>query len=106
MMRSFHYAAQTPLLLEELGPDPLVLARLDPWAERWATDVSRAFLHGYRDALAGSALRQAPGAGPGPLLDAALVEKALYELRYELDHRPHWARIPVRGLRRLCGTEP
>jgi maltose alpha-D-glucosyltransferase/alpha-amylase len=32
------------------------------------------------------------------LLDVMLIEKALYELRYELNNRPSWARIPVRGL--------
>ena len=35
------------------------------------------------------------------LLDTMLIEKALYELRYELDNRPGWVRIPLRGLRRL-----
>jgi maltose alpha-D-glucosyltransferase/alpha-amylase len=36
------------------------------------------------------------------LLDAMLIEKALYELRYELDHRPDWVRIPIQGLAELA----
>jgi len=83
MMRSFHYAAE--------------MAKADP---DWVPEVSDAYLQGYMET---------PGVGAAPfmartadetrlLLDVMLIEKALYELRYELNNRPAWARIPVRGL--------
>jgi predicted trehalose synthase len=37
------------------------------------------------------------------LLDLFLLDKALYELNYELNNRPEWARIPLRGLSELLG---
>ena len=37
------------------------------------------------------------------LLDVYLLEKALYELRYELNNRPEWARIPLHGIQKLLG---
>ena len=39
-------------------------------------------------------------------LDAHLIEKALYEIRYELDHRPDWVGIPIAGLKRLLQADP
>jgi len=38
-------------------------------------------------------------------LDAHLIEKALYEIRYELDHRPDWVGIPIAGLKRLLQAD-
>jgi Uncharacterized protein, probably involved in trehalose biosynthesis len=38
------------------------------------------------------------------LLDAHLLEKVVYEVSYELNHRPDWVRIPVRGLREILET--
>ena len=46
-------------------------------------------------------LRDGPEAARNANLDAMLIEKALYETRYELDNRPPWVRIPLRGLTRL-----
>ena len=46
---------------------------------------------------------------PGPaqeLLEAYLLEKALYEVLYELDHRPAWLRIPIDGILALCSQIP
>jgi trehalose synthase-fused probable maltokinase len=57
---------------------------------------SEAFLGGWRKAVAGSALASEA------LLPIYLLEKAFYELRYELRHRPDWVQIPVRGLVDLC----
>ena len=39
------------------------------------------------------------------MLDAYLIEKALYELSYELNNRPDWVHIPLRGIRQLMGVE-
>jgi predicted trehalose synthase len=86
MLRSFTYAAEAAEV--EFG-------------EEWAERASTAFLRAYWEA-AGSAPFASPKAEErNLLLDTMLIEKALYELRYELDNRPGWARIPLRGLRRL-----
>ena len=42
-----------------------------------------------------------PGAGFSALLRAFVMDKALYELCYELNHRPEWVRIPLTGIRKL-----
>jgi trehalose synthase-fused probable maltokinase len=55
-----------------------------------------AFLAGWRNAVAGTLLADES------LLPIFLLEKAFYELRYELRHRPDWARIPIQGLIELC----
>ena len=63
--------------------------------ERAATGV---FLAGYKAAATGLASVPQQESAFDQLLDLFLIEKALYEMRYELDSRPQWASIPIRGL--------
>jgi maltose alpha-D-glucosyltransferase/alpha-amylase len=96
MLRSFHYAAQAALRTDGLTPEGLV--RLQPWARFWVDSVSIAFMRGYlATAGAASFVPQAP-ADLELQLTTMLLEKALYELRYELNMRPDWVRIPLRGI--------
>jgi maltose alpha-D-glucosyltransferase/alpha-amylase len=91
MLRSFSYAAYAALFISADGrPDEL--ERLEPWARTWARWSGAAFLSGYLG-VAGDA--------PAALLDLFLIDKALYELNYELNNRPDWVRIPLRGLSEL-----
>jgi maltose alpha-D-glucosyltransferase/alpha-amylase len=91
MLRSFSYAAYAGLFIRAAGrPDEV--ERLEPWARTWSRWAGAAFLKGYL-AVAGDA--------PLALLDLFLIEKALYELNYELNNRPDWVRIPLRGLSEL-----
>ncbi|TME97983.1 MAG: maltose alpha-D-glucosyltransferase [Chloroflexi bacterium] len=96
MLRSFHYAAQASLRTDNLTPD--MLARMQPWARFWVDSVSVAFMRSYLS-TAGTAsfVPQAP-ADLELQLTTMLLEKALYELRYELNMRPDWVRIPLRGI--------
>jgi trehalose synthase-fused probable maltokinase len=106
MLRSFAYAARSALLraVEAVPDDPRLGERLSPWADAWEAGVREAFLEGY---LAETLER---GATFVPrrrdVLDAVLrafeLDKALYELLYELDLRPGWVRIPLEGLRRAA----
>ncbi len=97
MVRSFHYAALGPIFLSPRErPEPnKIFAR----AADWYRAVSGAFLDSYRRVMA-----QSPGLLPAgreeedALLDLFLLEKAAYELNYELNNRPDWAAIPIRGL--------
>jgi hypothetical protein len=103
MLRSIAYAARAGLLAAVKGaPDDAAIARrLAPWAERWLETVRAGFLEGY---LAETWQRQASFLPRDRAqLDAVLrvfeLDKAVYELTYELNHRPAWVRIPLEGLR-------
>jgi maltose alpha-D-glucosyltransferase/alpha-amylase len=67
-------------------------------ANRWLAAAGRRFLDDYRDAAAAAGLRLGGEGALAPLLRALLVDKALYELRYELDNRPTWVDIPLQGV--------
>jgi maltose alpha-D-glucosyltransferase / alpha-amylase len=96
MLRSFNYAAFAALFAF-LPTGPGSLERLKPWAQAWQHWVSRAFLGAYRTAIGDSPVLPGP-ASFEPLLHALIVDKALYELEYELNSRPEWARIPLGAL--------
>ncbi|HEX6809796.1 MAG TPA: hypothetical protein VF118_17545 [Gemmatimonadaceae bacterium] len=86
MLRSFAYASATAAAERgALGVD----ARTEIAAARWERDVRAAFLAGY-DASADD-----------PLVALFEMEKLFYELRYELNNRPEWVWIPLRGIARL-----
>ena len=97
MLRSFSYAAQAALA-SYLARRPQDADTLEPWARLWSKFASAAFLASYRSVAAGAAFLPTDGNTFARLLDAFLVDKAFYELGYELDHRPSWARIPLHGL--------
>jgi maltose alpha-D-glucosyltransferase/alpha-amylase len=94
MLRSFAYAAYTSLA-ESRDEDR---ARFDPWTTIWLDAISGVFLGEYLSA-AGSAPFVPRGAEElATTLDVYLIEKAVYEVMYELDNRPDWVSIPLRGL--------
>jgi len=96
MLRSFHYASQAALRSEQFQPE--ARPRLEAWARFWVDSVSAEFLRGYL-ATAGSASFVPQTTEDLDLqLSTMLLEKALYELRYELNSRPDWVRIPLRGI--------
>jgi len=107
MLRSFHYAALTSTIAQlrtgALGK--FDFAGMRPWTDFWRTWSSWSFLRGYLEA-----------AGPAPfvpkgrdelriLLDAYVMEKAVYELSYELNNRPDWLLIPLLSIGQLLGLE-
>jgi len=103
MLRSFHYAAYTSLFghLGSANVRPEDLAALEPWAHAWNLWMSATYLDSYlRHAAAGSFL-PTDRAEINILLNVYLLEKALYELGYELNNRPDWVRIPLTGILRL-----
>ena len=92
MLRSFHYAAHSAL-----GTFAERRAELEPHAERWHERARAAFLNAWIAATAGAPFVPAERAEFARLLDAFLLEKALYEIAYELNNRPAWLGIPLRG---------
>ena len=99
MIRSFHYAAHGALV----GRGDPVAGDLAGWADAWYASVTRAFLHQYRVATAGTQLLPTDETHLAHLLDALLLQKAVYELSYELSSRPDWLPIPMRGIRDALG---
>jgi maltokinase len=97
MLRSFHYAAQVALLErgEEMDEE---LASL---AVQWEQRNTAAFLDGYLDVDEIDPLLPKDDAAILALLDAFLLDKAVYEVAYELAHRPRWAAIPLQAIGRL-----
>ncbi|MDP8985612.1 MAG: maltose alpha-D-glucosyltransferase [Pseudomonadota bacterium] len=95
MLRSFNYVEHSAL--RSVAHDEVEFTKLAPLAHAWASEVRAAFLAAY-DARAGRASLYGelmPGRG---LLGLFELEKALYELRYELGNRPTWAGIPLQGI--------
>jgi maltose alpha-D-glucosyltransferase/alpha-amylase len=99
MVRSFSYAALTAIgAATETRPEDV--KRLAPWAELWETWVSAAFLRAYLAATRGAAFLPPPRDFE-VLLRACVLDKALYELAYELNNRPAWVHIPLAGIMQL-----
>jgi maltose alpha-D-glucosyltransferase/alpha-amylase len=72
-------------------------------AGRWQRDVRKAFLAGYLPPQDGEAPAILPRRQPAiaSLMSLFEIEKVFYELRYELNNRPPWVWIPLRGIARL-----
>ncbi|MGQ9370589.1 4-alpha-glucanotransferase [Azospirillum sp. ST 5-10] len=102
MLRSIAYAAATARrgLADGAG------GAGEAWMARWEEEATRAFLAGYREAIAGCpGVPEDPAAADG-LLTLFMLEKALYELGYELANRPDWLAIPLDGVLRLLEGAP
>ena len=96
MLRSFDYAMHAALL--RLGPErPETLAQLESAGRQWRAQARQVFLESY-DAVARAAGLASARAEVHGVLELFLLDKALYELRYEIDNRPDWVRAPLRGL--------
>ena len=88
MLRSFDYAAGAAVRESEDAVVP----------ENWVDDCAEAFLAGYAEVTPGTVDRDSP------LFAALWLDKALYEVVYELRNRPDWLAIPVNASRRLLGS--
>ncbi len=110
MLRSFDYAARSTIpdavargqVRSEERAQELLAAR----GEEWVTWVTASYLRGYLDVISEADLVPKDLHTRRVQLDAHLIEKALYEIRYELHHRPDWVGIPIVGLKRLLQAEP
>jgi maltose alpha-D-glucosyltransferase/alpha-amylase len=96
MLRSFDYAMHAALL-KFVAERPDTREALEPAGRHWQTQAVNAFLDGYDEAARAHGLASARAETNG-LLDLFVLEKAMYELSYELDNRPDWAAIPLAGL--------
>ena len=103
MLRSFQYAPFAVIFGQVEGTviRPEDVAALEAGARFWQRWVSASFLRSYLATSGGAAHLPASRDELRVLLDAYLFEKALYEIVYELNNRPAWVRIPMRGVLEL-----
>ena len=102
MVRSFGYAAHAALRSVATWPArPGAAGSETAWAVVWQRWVSAAFLRAYLDAAGGAGFLPPDRPSFDALLRVFSLEKALYELRYEINHRPDWVAIPLQGILEL-----
>jgi maltose alpha-D-glucosyltransferase/alpha-amylase len=95
MLRSFAYARRAAALR-----NPQATAqngKLEPFLEKWEQETRQTFVTAYDEVARANGLYESLQA-MRPLLQLFEIEKALYEVRYELGNRPDWASIPLRSL--------
>ncbi len=102
--RSYAYAAAAAVRqMAEIQPSALPV--LQERAEEWRRQVTDAFMQRYRAEMAGVRSMPADPAVAGALVDFFTLEKAMYEIDYELAHRPAWTVIPLAGVLALVEAE-
>ena len=97
MLRSFSYAAFSALT-RYTTRRPEDFAQLEPWAKLWEAATITEFLRAYRSTMADSLICPSDPRKFEGLLEVFVLDKALYELSYELNNRPAWVRIPLAGI--------
>ena len=100
LIRSIDYSA-TAALERALKSAPDEQGRLALALEGWREHSIAAFLAAYRQSLNDTRLWPRSPEEADRLLDFFLLEKAFYEIEYELAHRPDWLRVPLAGTWRI-----
>ena len=102
MVRSFDYAAFGAVLLYVMPENRDKVSKL---AAKWQQKATEAFLEGYFENMDGCDSLPAEKEITLKLLDLFILEKALYEVIYEVANRPDWLAIPMNGLSRLVNLD-
>jgi maltose alpha-D-glucosyltransferase/alpha-amylase len=95
MLRSFHYAAFTPLIQKKIVGE---YEKLEYWAKLWTFYISKIYLNAYLEYIEPSSLIPKDRSAISKLLSVYLLEKAVYEIGYEMNNRPDWLAIPLKGI--------
>jgi maltose alpha-D-glucosyltransferase/alpha-amylase len=100
MLRSFHYAAYGSLLLDnQIRPEDI--DQLIPHVEQWYHYMSGFFMRSYLETVNGASFVPKQAEDLEILLQTFLMQKAVYELNYELNNRPGWVLVPLRGIKSI-----
>jgi maltose alpha-D-glucosyltransferase/alpha-amylase len=99
MMRSFQYAAYSALWQPAMRKEDVPF--LERWADLWYRQMSSVFLQSYLKTTAGAIFIPKNTDDLQIMLEAYLLDKAVYEIGYELNHRPTWVVIPIRGVKHI-----
>jgi maltose alpha-D-glucosyltransferase/alpha-amylase len=100
MIRSFHYAVSTRYL-EQTALRPEDAETLEPWVETWFRFVASTFMSGYLRSVDGAGFVPADSDDVKLLLNVFMLEKAVYEIGYEINNRPDWLMIPLHGVKHV-----
>ncbi len=98
MIRSFHYASHAARQAPSAIPQQEMANDVQDWLRVWYAWSAAAFLQSYIARAREATFLPQDQEELGILLDAYLLEKAIYELAYEINNRPDWVRIPVEGM--------
>ena len=99
MMRSFQYAAYSALWQPAMRAEDVPF--LERWADLWYRQMSSTFLESYLRTASGAMFVPQNSDDLQILLEAYLLDKAVYEIGYELNNRPDWVIIPIRGIKHI-----
>lgn len=100
MIRSFHYAAYASLFHDnQIRKEDIPV--LQPFVEQWYHYISGFFMKAYLETVKGFDFIPKNKEELSTLMTTFLLEKAIYEMNYELNNRPDWVRIPLRGIKAL-----
>jgi maltose alpha-D-glucosyltransferase/alpha-amylase len=102
MMRSYQYAAYSALWQPAMRSEDIPF--LERWGDLWYRHMSSVFFQSYMKTTAGAPFIPADEADLQVLLEAYLLDKAVYEIGYELNNRPSWVVIPLRGIKHILET--
>jgi maltose alpha-D-glucosyltransferase/alpha-amylase len=103
MLRSFDYAAATALSNQDLGGTvrPEDQAELGPWAELWSRWAGASFLREYIEVASEGSFLPTDESDLNRMLTAYTLDKAIYEVDYEMNNRPDWLPVPLSGALRI-----
>ena len=105
MIRSFHYKAYSGLITQaSIRPEDIPV--LEPWADLWFRYTAGAFLRSYLDTAGDAPFVPKEQGEIEVLLHTFLLDKAVYEIAYELNNRPEWIMIPLKGITHLLEAPP
>ncbi|MFL6583029.1 MAG: maltose alpha-D-glucosyltransferase [Chthoniobacterales bacterium] len=99
MLRSFQYAAYSALWQPSMRAEDIPF--LERWADLWYREMSSVFLQAYLEVTRGAPFIPGNEDDLRILLQAYLLDKATYEIAYELNNRPDWVIIPIRGIKHI-----
>ncbi len=105
LIRSIDYSA-TAALERALKSAPDEQGKIARALDDWRAHSVTAVLAAYREFMVDPRLWPAQAGDADRLLDFFLLEKACYELEYEMAHRPDWLRVPLAGMQRILSRSP
>jgi maltose alpha-D-glucosyltransferase / alpha-amylase len=105
LIRSIDYSATAALERAlKMGHDDA--GKLGAALAEWRDRATAAFLASYRENVGNQRLWPAGSGAAERMLDFFLIEKGIYEIEYELAHRPDWLRVPLTGMLRILSQQP
>ncbi|QRQ99553.1 maltose alpha-D-glucosyltransferase [Dyadobacter sandarakinus] len=100
MIRSFHYAAYGSLYLDnQIRTEDI--DKLLPFVEQWYHYMSGLFMKSYLETVGDSPIIPQKKEDLEVLVQTFLLQKAIYELNYEVNNRPTWVGVPIRGIKAI-----